>query len=139
MTDIIIVSEHYYTYLSRLFAGGHIDIIDDIFHMDSDGEIILTKLSKRITSSAESTYDLGCVSARWDLIQRLIAGGMDIEKAVRLAIRMYNNIPMKVVLTDNAVDQLCAHYANDGDRSLVFAINREGELTIRQPESAAQR
>jgi hypothetical protein len=53
--------------------------------------------------------------------------------AVNLAIRVYNAIPDDVILTDQTVEELCAHYANDGDRSLIFVINSRGELTITPP------
>ena len=86
--------------------------------------------------SADSTFALGASSVRWRLIERLVAGGLDIGEAVRLAIRMYDMIPEGVVLTDQSVRRLCAHYANNGDRRLVFAVNRHGDVTIRPPLQA---
>lgn len=132
----IIVSEHYYTYLSTVCTDSYSYIVADVLHKDADGGIILTSTGDRIVPSANSTYDLGCISARWSLMQRFLANGMEINMAVRQAIRIYESVPADVVLTDHAVGLICAHYANDGDRSLAFEINHHGELTIRPVSQA---
>lgn len=129
----ILVSENYYTYLSTLIVDERSDLIRGTFHVNENGEIIVIASGDRIVPSKESTFALGASSVRWRLIERLVGGGLDIDEAVRLAIRMYDIIPERVVLTHQSVNRLCAHYANNGDRRLVFEVNRDGEVTIRQP------
>lgn len=129
----IFVSEDYYTYLSTLIVDERSDLIRGTFHVNENGEIIINVTGNRIIPSADSTFALGASSVRWRLIERLVAGGLDIGETVRLAIRMYDVIPEEVVLTDQAVSLLCAHYANNGNRRLVFEVNCHGDLTIRPP------
>jgi hypothetical protein len=131
----ILVSEDYYTYLSTLIVDQVDDDAVNMFHVHTDGYIMAVETKKRIVPSPDSTYELGAYSNRWFLVKRLRAGGMSIEAAVNLAIRMYNTIPDNVILTHQAVDDLCAHYMGGGDHRLIFVVNGDGELTMEAPVS----
>ena len=132
---ILLVSEDYYTYLSTLIIDQVNDVAVNTCKIQEDGQIISTESKARIMPSPDSIYALGSLSNRWRLVQRFREGGMAIHMAVNQAIRFYNAIPDDVILTDQSVGELCAHYANDGDRRLLFVINSHGELTIRLPAS----
>lgn len=129
----IIVSENYYTYLSTLIVDERSDLIMNTFCVNENGDLIVIASGDRIVPSTESTFALGTSSVRWLLIERLVRCGLDIGESVRQSIRIYDIIPERVILTDQSVERLCSHYANNGDRRLVFEVDRQGELTIRPP------
>lgn len=134
---IVFVSQNYYAYLLAIFSGGYDYIVNDNLKMDDDGNINCIETGECIIPSADSTYDLGCISTRWSLIQRFLAGGMEINRAAKEAILIYENISCDVILTNRTVNRICEHYANDGDRNLIFGIDHQGELTI-YPQTPTQ-
>lgn len=131
------ISELCFTYLCILIADGTENRVIDTFHVDDDGEVVITATGERVIASANSDYAFGEVSTRWGLMQRFVAGGMDPILAVRTAINIYISIPDELVLTNRTANRICEHYANDGDRNLIFGIDHQGELTI-YPQAPTQ-
>jgi hypothetical protein len=132
------VSELCFIYIVLMIADDIDERVTDTFHVDNEGEIVITATGERVISSADSEYAFDEVSNRWSLMQRFVAGNMVPLLAVRTAINIYNSIPAELVLTNRAVSQICAHYANDGDRSLVFEFNHQGDVIIHPSDDEEQ-